>query len=142
MDPISIGIASYKATVTVGGFLLYRDSVLTIVNESRYDLSVAICLGNSGNSFAFGWHNISRGHTFGTEFPVLRTGQDLVIYAEADNGRYTWSGETYFYALHPQAFGIRNARLTSAQLVSGNGQMTTVPGRLMRMAGDFTYRLQ
>ncbi|MEV4627118.1 DUF1036 domain-containing protein [Micromonospora sp. NPDC049523] len=141
MDPVSVGIATYKATVAVGGFLLYRDAVLTVINESKHAVSAAVCLGNRGSSYSFGWINIDAGHRFGMEFPVLRSGQDLVIHAQSQNGRYKWQGDTYFYVLQPAKFGIKNARLESAQLVSGVGRMTTVGGDLHRMSDDFTYRL-
>ncbi|WP_433574090.1 hypothetical protein [Nocardia brasiliensis] len=142
MDPISAAASAFKVGEMLGG-LLFTNSVLTLLNETKYTISVAICFGGVQNGYCGGWINLKPHSRWGREIEVSRFGTDVAIYGEGlskKGKKFTWTGNCPFYVVHDGGFQIKGARLKSAKLVSGNGTMSVVSGRLLQMSGDFTYR--
>jgi hypothetical protein len=124
---------------------IFEEHSLAIVNSSPHDAFLALgrhdTLMSVKDSYSTGWITVRSGETFTTNMNVnVDRGLLVGIYAIGSNGG-TWSGDTDMYVLPKGDFHIHGAFSEEPELLQGAGRMQAANVDLVKMTGDFTYRL-
>ena len=129
-------------------WLLDKKITLTLVNATRRDAVMAICIipvigPRDVLSFSCGWQLVQAGETFSAPWSVQRFGSDLAFYSYVEDGSET-SGDCEFYVLESggEDWAIMGAQSPNPRIMMGSGSLSVVSGRTSRVTDDFTYRLR
>ena len=134
-----------KASELMSPSSIFEKHSLAIVNNSPHNAFLALgrhdTLMPVKDSFSTGWIALRSGETFTVTLNVnVDRGLLVGIYAIGSNAGQ-WAGDTDMYILPRNDFNIHGAFSREPELLEGAGSMKIAKADLIKVTGDYTYRL-